>query len=124
MLLRKSKLTKKHNAEIEREVEQLEMENSTALADLYNNDDKKNIEADINNFRPKVKTWWLRVQTASSILIIILMVSAATGWFFFQKNRAPFSGQGLALTWQTSENIASGELTTITLEAENKEQID
>ncbi|KKS43797.1 MAG: hypothetical protein UV05_C0020G0003 [candidate division CPR1 bacterium GW2011_GWA2_42_17] len=126
--MRKSKLTKKHNAEIEREVEQLEMENSTALADLYNNEDnhhdKKNIEADINNFRPKVKTWWQRVQTASSILIIILMVSAATGWFFFQKNRAPFSGQGLALTWQTSENIASGELTTIILEAENKEQID
>lgn len=126
-MFKKPKINKKHEAEIEREVAQLENDNAEALADLYHRDnhhDKKNIEADINTFRPKVKSWWQRIQTASSILIIILMISAVAGWFFFQKNRAPFSGQGLSLTWQINENIASGELTTLTLEAENKEQVD
>lgn len=128
MLMRKPKLSKKHDAEIDREVDKMENESVNALTDLYinedNHHDKKNIEADINNFRPKVKTLWQRIQTASSILIIVLIISAVAGWFFFQKNRAPFSGQGLALTWQTSESIASGELTTLTLEAVNKEQVD
>ncbi|GEM_PF-3347338 len=126
-MFKKHKNNQKHEKEIDAEVEAIERDSTEALADLYHEDnhhDKKNISSELDNFKPKTKTFWQRIQTASSILVVLLIISAVAGWFFFQRGRTPFTGQGLNLSWQTSENIASGELTTLILSAENKEQVD